>query len=263
MELGEKLYRARMEAHLSQRQLCGDVITRNMLSQIEHGTARPSMKTLQYLAARLGRSVSYFLEEDAAAPNLAVMTAARRLYDGGDWAGALEALADYRGPDELFDRERSLLEALLRLNLARQALDQGRGRYARELLEQELDTPYCAGQLERQRLLLLGRIPGQTVSARLPSLDEELLLRAREALAGGDGQRAARLLEAAEDQTTAAWQLCRGDVYLAAGDYAAAARCFHRAEPEAPEQTAPRLERCCRELGDYKGAYEYACKQRF
>ena len=34
MELGEKLLQARQEAGLSQRQLCGDVITRNMLSLI-------------------------------------------------------------------------------------------------------------------------------------------------------------------------------------------------------------------------------------
>ena len=65
MELGEKLRRARMEAGLSQKQLCGEEITRNMLSLIENGAAKPSMKTLQYLAARLGKSVSYFLEETA------------------------------------------------------------------------------------------------------------------------------------------------------------------------------------------------------
>ena len=54
MELGQKLRLARQEAGLSQRQLCGEVITRNMLSQIENGTAKPSMETLRYLAGRLG-----------------------------------------------------------------------------------------------------------------------------------------------------------------------------------------------------------------
>ena len=74
MTLGEKLKQARLEAGLSQRQLCGDVITRNMLSQIENGSARPSMDTLKYLASRLGKPVSYFLEEEAEVPaNLAVM----------------------------------------------------------------------------------------------------------------------------------------------------------------------------------------------
>ena len=59
MELGKRLQQARLEAGLSQKQLCGDRITRNMLSQIEHGTAKPSMTTLQYLAERLGKSVGY------------------------------------------------------------------------------------------------------------------------------------------------------------------------------------------------------------
>ena len=65
MELGEKIRCARQEAGLSQRQLCGSEITRNMLSLIENGSAKPSMKTLQYLAARLGKNVSFFLEETA------------------------------------------------------------------------------------------------------------------------------------------------------------------------------------------------------
>ena len=64
MELGQRLKSARLEMGLSQRQLCGDVITRNMLSQIEHGTAHPSMETLRYLASRLGKPISYFLEEN-------------------------------------------------------------------------------------------------------------------------------------------------------------------------------------------------------
>jgi len=58
MELGDKLRQARIEAGLSQRQLCGEEITRNMLSLIENGSAKPSMKTLQYLAGRLGKTVS-------------------------------------------------------------------------------------------------------------------------------------------------------------------------------------------------------------
>ena len=65
MELGQKIRQARLEAGLSQRQLCGDEITRNMLSQIENGSASPSMSTLRFLAERLGKSVSYFLEEQA------------------------------------------------------------------------------------------------------------------------------------------------------------------------------------------------------
>lgn len=110
MELGEKLRLTRLEAGLSQRALCGDEITRNMLSRIENGAARPSMKTLGCLAARLGKPVSYFLEEDTVcSPNQEIMAAVRQLFDGKDYAGAMRALAQYRAPDEIYDRERQLL----------------------------------------------------------------------------------------------------------------------------------------------------------
>mgnify|MGYP002509001940 CR=1 FL=1 len=63
MTLGQKLRQAREEAGLSQRQPAGTEMTRDMLSQLEHDTARPSMRSLCYLAGRLGKSVSYFLED--------------------------------------------------------------------------------------------------------------------------------------------------------------------------------------------------------
>ena len=136
MELGEKLRLTRLEAGLSQRALCGDEITRNMLSRIENGAARPSMKTLGCLAARLGKPVSYFLEEDTVcSPNQEIMTAVRQLFDGKDYAGAMRALAQYRTPDEIYDRERQLLEILVQLHLAEEAIGDGREPYALELLK--------------------------------------------------------------------------------------------------------------------------------
>ena len=100
MTLGEKIKQARLEAGLSQRQLCGEEVTRNMLSQIENGTAKPSMATLSYFAARLGKPVSYFLEEDAVlSPNQEVMTRARTAVLEGAGQKALQILADYRRPD--------------------------------------------------------------------------------------------------------------------------------------------------------------------
>lgn len=264
MELGDKLRQARLEAGLSQRQLCGDEITRNMLSLIENGTAKPSMKTLQYLAARLGKSVSYFLEETAVtSPNQEIMESARQLYDAGDFPGAATALEAYRSPDEVYDREKALLWALTYLALAEKALEEGRDRYALELLEKaDIQTAYCREALQRQRLLLQGRIRGQTVCPQLPGLDEELLLRAVDALDSGNAERSAHLLEAMEHHGSPRWHLLRGESYLAARDYKNAARCFHGAEGAYPKETAEKLELCYRELQDYKRAYEYACKQK-
>ena len=264
MELGEKLRNARLEAGLSQRQLCGDTITRNMLSLIEHGSAKPSMDTLKVLAARLGKPVSFFLEEDAVtSPNGDTMDAARRLYDSGEFAEAALVLEEYRTPDPVYDREERLLRGLVFLELAEQAIAEARYPYAMELLQKaDTDSPYCREALSRRRLLLLGRIPGQRVSGELPALEEELMLRAEEALTSGNAERAGKLLEAAEDRESSRWNLLRGRVYLEEKDYRKAAQCLHLAEAACPKETAPLLEHCYRELEDYRRAYEYACRQK-
>lgn len=264
MELGEKLRNARQEAGLSQRQLCGDIITRNMLSLIEHGSAKPSMDTLKLLAARLGKPMSYFLEEDAVvSPNARVMESARERFDAGDFAGAAAALEGYRAGDGVYDREAALLRKCSYLELAEQAIREKRRPYALELLEKAKPAAaYCSEALERRRLLLLGQISGEEVSTQLPSLDGELMLRAGEALRRGDTVRARKLLEAAEDQAGTQWNFLMGLVRLEGKKYREAARCFHRVEDSWPRETAPLLEQCYRELGDYRRAYEYAVRQK-
>lgn len=52
-ELGRRLKAARLAKKMTQSDVVGDFITRNMLSQIESGSATPSMKTLEYLAGVL------------------------------------------------------------------------------------------------------------------------------------------------------------------------------------------------------------------
>ena len=264
MELGEKLLHARQEAGLSQRQLCGDVITRNMLSLIEHGTARPSMDTLRYLAEKLGKPVSYFLEEDVVtSANLSLMQQATSAWQAGETEKVRQLLKEYRFPDETFLWQWQYLTTVSTLAAAEQALSDGKNVYARQLLE-EVEAGNVP-ELERRRLLLLGRVPGADlpdISRQLPSLDEELLLRSEAALAQADADRAAALLEAAENREDPRWNLLRGRAYLAQAQYAAAADCLQKAENQYPKECAAMLETCFRELGDFKRAYEYACKQR-
>ena len=63
-ELGKRIKEARIARKMTQSELVGDFITRNMLSRIESGNACPSVKTLEYLANGLGVSVSYLLSDD-------------------------------------------------------------------------------------------------------------------------------------------------------------------------------------------------------
>ena len=157
MDFGEKLKQARLEAGLSQRQLCGDVITRNMLSQIESGKARPSMATLQYLAGKLGKPVGYFLEEDIVlSPNIALMEQARNAYGNKHYAHVLQLLQDYQQPDALFDQEYGYLMALAALELAAMAMERGDAAQAVPLLEQlHRGSIYYRPDMERQRKQLL------------------------------------------------------------------------------------------------------------
>ncbi|MFA6947811.1 MAG: helix-turn-helix transcriptional regulator [Eubacteriales bacterium] len=64
MTLGEKIRRARQERRLTQNALADGFITRNMLSKIENGSAKPSLETLEYISGRLKMPIGYFLSPD-------------------------------------------------------------------------------------------------------------------------------------------------------------------------------------------------------
>ena len=150
------------------------------------------------------------------------------------------------------------------IDAAERAMAQGKHPYARQLLEKA--ASWCEGfpELERRRLLVLGRVPGGElgeICGKLPSLDEELLLRAEAALSRGNESRALALLSAAEDRTPR-WNYLQGLALMARKSYAEAAPYLQKAETVNPESCWRLLEECYREFGDFRQAYFYACKQR-
>ena len=64
LTLGQKVKMLRAELGLTQKELCKDFITRNMLSLIESDSTLPSAKTLVYLSDRLGVSPAYFFDTE-------------------------------------------------------------------------------------------------------------------------------------------------------------------------------------------------------
>ena len=70
------------------------------------------------------------------------------------------------------------------------------------------------------------------------------------------------LLEAAEDRESPRWLLLHGRALTRLARYDQAVASLMAAEDPFPRETAPLLEVCFRELGDFQRAYEYACKQR-
>lgn len=259
MELGVKIRQARLEAGLSQRQLCGTFMTRNMLSLIENGAAQPSVETILYLARRLGRSVAYFLEEEGlSSPNTALMARLREAFAQKEYTQVLKALEEYSAPDGVFDDEAALLKERACLSLAEQAVKEQRLPYARHLLEQVRCEGLYTEDLIQKKWLLETACGG----AQEPDfLDAYLLGRARQLLEQEHAAAAAALLDAAEAHDVC-WLLLRADAYIALGEHASAVALLQQAEAAGAQEAAEKLERCYTALEDYKMAYLYACKQK-
>ena len=62
-QIGERIRKARLDSGLSQAQLGAPHFTRAYVSAIELGKVRPAMKSLEFLADKLGKPASYFLED--------------------------------------------------------------------------------------------------------------------------------------------------------------------------------------------------------
>ena len=239
MTMGQRILQARLAAGMSQRELAGEEITRNMLSSLEHDAATPSVATLRYLARRLGRPVSYFFGEDDSSEGVAA-------FESGAWRKSLELMTQ---------AERRWLEPLALLREAEQSASNGRIPYARELLErlEGLSSPLYGPELRRKAAMLRCRCG---ISADIPE-DNALLMKAERALAEkryGDAQR--YLL--ARDHRDAHWHHLMGECCFHTGDYAAAKDHYHRCEEAFPVRQ--RLEICYRELEDFRMAYFYAKK---
>ena len=258
MTIGEKIKNARLSAGLSQRQLCGTRITRNMLSLIENGAAKPSMDTLSYLAGRLGQPMSYFLEE-AYTSNRQLLQLARTQ----EPVLAIKTLNDYKGPDESLDAEYHYLLALTSLRLARQALRQGKRGYCRDLLKQAQEagskTPYYTRELDRERICIAFLLdPNEAVTLETQLLrDESTYLQAKAAL---DRKEYDHCLHRLASESGDMADLLRAEALFAKQDYENALR-FYKKLPD-QMQNYSKMEICCRELGDFQQAYHYACLQR-
>ncbi len=100
--LGEKIKYLRKKRALTQKELVGDRLTRNMLSSIENGTANPSLDTLRYIADRLSVPVSYILSEDDD-PSLyeksESISKIYRAYEAGNYTACIALVNSISNPD--------------------------------------------------------------------------------------------------------------------------------------------------------------------
>ena len=130
MSIGQKIKQLRLSKLMTQSDLAGEHITRNMLSSIEHGTALPSLPTAIYIAERLNVSVGYLLaegEDDFLYRKMASIANIRRAFSAKDYAGCLSLLNSL---GDKKDDELELIRAECEYGVALQAFENGRLRFA-------------------------------------------------------------------------------------------------------------------------------------
>lgn len=147
-ELGRLIKEARLAKKMTQSEVVGDFITRNMLSQIESGTAIPSIKTLEYLSEKLDISIQMLSktqqkttekpETSAEDSALRLLKEAKRLFAAGEYEKAVQELKPHLLPafpcyDEfcaLYSRSRLALAKSSRADDAALALSHAKEAFA-------------------------------------------------------------------------------------------------------------------------------------
>ena len=114
-DLGRILKEARLSKKMTQNEVVGNFITRNMLSQIESGTAMPSVKTLEYLCNVLDIQLEALIDTESSEIENGVYDylKLRKLFESESY----QAVIDSSEPDG-FCEECNALKAQSYLKLA-------------------------------------------------------------------------------------------------------------------------------------------------
>ncbi|MBQ4576654.1 MAG: helix-turn-helix transcriptional regulator [Firmicutes bacterium] len=163
-ELGKRLKEARIAKKMTQSEVVGTFITRNMLSQIESGKAMPSVETLQYLAEVLGIAAQSLISAspsqqtsvtDTDQNPLVLLIRAKDALNHKEYHSVLSLCESF--PSE-FQDEAFALSALAACELAAQFLNDHHGAEAAKLAQKAMEDSKCglyANELVHSRALLL------------------------------------------------------------------------------------------------------------
>lgn len=123
VELGRKIKEARLAKKMTQSDVAGDFITRNMLSQIESGVANPSLKTLEYLTSVLDIPIQVLMPDSRTAEREETESALysrlldiKELYSEENYGGVIETAEQLYGT--ALDDEACALTARSYINMA-------------------------------------------------------------------------------------------------------------------------------------------------
>lgn len=283
MNIGEKIRELRVAKLMTQSELAGTHITRNMLSCIENGTANPSLSTILYIAGRLNVPAGFLLAEEGDEIVYRKMNGfanMKRAYVAGDYRGCRSlCLSACPEPDD----EIRLLLANCDMAIAEEELWQGRLRSACRFFDEALGyaerTFYPTETLEARARVYFRYM--QRISPTLYSdvLDEEKTLsviysspfatyvKGLDEIDREDGDAQAVLCGLDEESFFARhlrakiWMRDDRDFVGAKVELTALLNGENPLNEIELYAVLCDLEECCRETEDYKGAYNYASEK--
>ena len=277
MQIGEKIKKLRTAKLMTQSELAGTEITRNMLSRIENGAAKPSMETLYYIASRLKVSPGFLLAEGKDEEiyfKHNEIVGVKSAFLSGDFRICRDICLHAESAE---DDEMQMILAECDLAIAVEEFNAGNLRTACEYFDEAVET--CEKTVYRTDYVIavaeayfryMRRISATLSSNGLeengnwyPSLTDEFCRYAYAMERLEDSSAEAEISIAAEDSPLtlhyeATLAMRRGD-FTAAHE---ALRVLLVSEAALPEPILYfvfcDLEVCCREIEDFKGAYEYS-----
>lgn len=279
MNIGQKIKKLRTAKLMTQSELAGTEITRNMLSRIENGAALPSLGTILYIASRLNVSPGFLLaegnDEEVYLKYSEIMNI-KKAYMTEDYRICRDMCqhTESHGDDEIM-----LILAECNLEIAIEEFNAGKLRNACNYFDEAIDT--CAMTIYHTEHILAKagayfkymRMISATLSSN--TVDEEEL-NVYPAMTD-EFCRYTLLFETLERENSiekSALALDSEKPYFAhikarksmkISDFASAYNSLHKILIDQEIIPEPMLyfvfcdlEICCREIGDFKGAYEYS-----
>jgi len=281
MEIGAKIKKLRTSKLMTQSELAGHHITRNMLSQIENGSASPSLSTVMYIAERLNVPAGFLLAEgddEFVYRKMNAMGNIKRAFRAGDYRICRDICQNEL---ETADDEIHLILAECAFAIAREEFQNGRlhaaCRYFDEAIDYADKTIYYADHIRVSAFGYFTYMHNISLTLYSETLDLNDRAKRWEAMSCSDEFcRYVGALEAEDQFATEFVKQYPGSEHVLArhvealmamhtGDYLEAVlrlQALLNGDAPIPEpilyKIFENLEICCRESGDYKSAYEYA-----
>lgn len=280
MNIGQKIRELRLAKLMTQSELAGTFITRNMLSCIENGSAQPSLSTIQYIAGRLNVPAGFLLAEEgdeAVYRKMNSFANIKKAYTAGDLRGCRNlCVSGCPEPDD----EISLLLADCDAGIAAEEFWSGRLRSSCRFFDEALSytkkTIHCTAHVRALAAVYFRYMARLSPSLYSDELEEGTRLDFSyvgafavyvDALEALDEQHASvaqdKLLQLEEDSFFGEHLHIRilVEQRLFAEAKALLLRMLQSETPLNPIQLHAvlcDLEICCRETEDFKGAYSYS-----